>query len=595
LQETEMERIEKQQVDMTAEFMGMHSYSWQKQKKEDKENPIEEDWEDIDLSDDKYTVTEDIENTNGTTTLSFSVSLEDGDYWYRIKMQGEEEECISQVGTLTVIPLKKDHLMIQDSIQSIEAGATLHIKDLDIWVVYNNENIMEKISDDPELLDSVYFFMDGQTTEDYTFSHVSDSFETTIRMLDEDEPQDLILYFDVQDHTEPEMQEVIIDSFEYTKEPCPKKITIHVVADDASDGQLEYWYVRESDGTESEHNDTGDFTVLLDNNDKITVYVKDESGNILQWEQDVIFVDTEAPVITKVLTKPSGTWKDGAAVVTVYAEDAVSGMHELGYSFDGGINWQKEEYITLEESTTLKILVRDLVDNRSDVYTLDVKKSKRKAAAEEIEENAEEEPGDELEIIDSNLIETSWTAHRNGKSPKLYLSEEEKMKWEESERDETDKIELIYPSLESDQLFPIHENTIPLGVYPKKEKEIPLLPIAVTVAATVGGGTTGGFLFIFFWFFRKADVYWISRSLEKEYVGTGYIFKKRKNYKLKLKTKQSEYTKEGKYYIKTSKRFSDKNHGKYMDIVRDKRVIQTLRIQDKMYFYIGSRKGKKMP
>ena len=47
LQETEMERIEKQQVDMTAEFMGMQSYSWQKQKKEDKENPIEEDWEDI--------------------------------------------------------------------------------------------------------------------------------------------------------------------------------------------------------------------------------------------------------------------------------------------------------------------------------------------------------------------------------------------------------------------------------------------------------------------------------------------------------------------------------------------------------------------
>ena len=66
---------------------------------------------------------------------------------------------------------------------------------------------MEKISDDPELLDSVYFFMDGQTTEDYTFSHVSDSFETTIRMLDEDEPQDLILYFDVQDHTEPDIQD----------------------------------------------------------------------------------------------------------------------------------------------------------------------------------------------------------------------------------------------------------------------------------------------------------------------------------------------------------------------------------------------------
>lgn len=595
LQETEMERIEKQQVDMTAEFMGMQSYSWQKQKKEDKENPIEEDWEDIDLSDEKYTVTEDIENTNGTTTLSFSVSLEDGDYWYRIKMQGEEEKCISQVGTLSVIPLKKDHLMIQDSIQSIEAGATLHIKDLDIWVVYNNEDIMEKISDDSELLDSVYFFMDGQTTEDYTFSHVSDSFETTIRMLDEDEPQDLILYFDVQDHTEPDIQDIIIEPFEYTKEPCPKEITIHVMADDASDGQLEYWYVMESTGAESEHNDTGDFSVLLNDNDNITVYVKDESGNILQWEQNIVFVDVEAPVITRVLTNPSGTWKGGDAVVTVYAEDTVSGMHELAYSFDGGINWQKEEYITLEESTTLKILVRDLVDNRSDVYTLEVKKCKRKATAEEIEETPEEEPIDEMVIIDSNLMESSWAARRNGKSPKLYLPEEQKTEGEESEGDETDKIELIYPTLESDQLYPIHEDTIPLAIYPKKENEIPLLPAAVTVAATVGGGTTGGFLFIFFWFFRKADVYWISRSLEKEYVGTGYIFKKRKNYILKLKTKQSDYTKEGKYYIKTSKRFSDKNRGKYMDIVRDKRVIQTLRIQDKMHFYIGSRKGRKIP
>lgn len=595
LQETEIQRIERQQVDISAEFMGMIDYIWQKQKKDGKDIPSDEEWEDIDLSDDKYTITENVENRDGSTTLSFAAAQEDGDYWYRVKMHGEEEECVSQVGSLVVIPLKKDHLIIQDFTQTIEAGTTLDVKDLDIWVVYNNEDVMEKISDDSELLDSVFFFMDGQTTDTYTFTNVSDSFETTIRMLDEDEPQDLILYFDVQDHTRPEMKEVIIDSFEYTKEPCPKEITIHVVADDSSDGQLEYWYVRESDGAESEHNVTGDFSVLLDDNDIITVYVKDESGNILQWEQEIIFVDTEAPVISEILTAPSGKWYSGDAVVTVYALDDVSGMHELAYSFDGGINWQKEEYITLEESAILKILVRDLVDNRSDEYTLEVKKSKRKAVAEEIEEVLEEELGEESEITGSDLMETSWEGHRSGKNPKLYLSEEQKMPWEESEGDETDKIELIYPSLESDQLFPIYEDTIPSGGYPKKSNGIPLLPIAVTAAATVGGGTTGGFLFIFFWFFRKADIYWVSRSLEKEYVGTGYINKKRNNYVLKLKAKQSDYTKEGKYYIKTSKRFSDRHQGKYMDIVKDKRVIQTLRIQDKMYFYIGSRKGRKIP
>ena len=155
-------------------------------------------------------------------------------------------------------------------------------------------------------------------------------------------------------------------------------------------------------------------------------------------------------------------------------------------------------------------------------------------------------------------------------------------------------VEIIHPKLIEDNLFPIYENGVPLDGHGKRRYKIPFTPLAATITAA-SGGATGGFIFVFFWIFRRADIYWIGQSLEEELVGSGTIFKKRKHYRLKLKSNQSNLMKPGKYILKTSKRFSKKNKEKYLDIVLNKKVIQTLRIQENMYYFVGSRKGKKHP
>ena len=591
-----VERIEKQQVEISANYKGMVSYTWQRQEKMNHTEPTMNDWYDLDLSTDKYQIAEEDDHDVGKATLSFSVDLEDGNYWYRFKMIGENCEIVSDYCNLNVIPLKKNYLTVGTYDRTVEVGDSISVKDLDIAVVYNNEEVTEMVWEHTEWDGCVSFSIDGNYCQEYTFSHVTQDFELVIHMEDLDNPQDFVIKFDVLDHGEPEITKVDMETYDYVNSSCEKEFVIHVSANDLSDGELEYWYVRESDGQESEHNQDGNFTIRLSENDTITIYVKDESGNIKQWEQEIVFVDSVAPVILNVLMNPENEWKKGTATVTVYADDDLSGLHEYAYSFDGGINWQKENNVVLEDSAELTIVVRDLVENLSEKVIMQVNRIHEKNKPAEVQEEdllIEDIPLDyEEEVLP--YTRTIPSTHKSEKKIPIYLSEEQEKEYLIYDEMAQDKVDIIYPELKEDILFPIIENGVPLDGNEKRKYKIPVIPFTVTITATTGGAT-GGFVFIFFWFFRRAEIYWLSQSLEEELVGSGIINKKGKHYLLKLNAKRTNCNRSGKYIIKTSKRFCRRNKEKYLDIVLDKKVIQTLRIQENMYFFMGSRKGKKHP
>ena len=101
---------------------------------------------------------------------------------------------------------------------------------------------------------------------------------------------------------------------------------------------------------------------------------------------DVQNIDTMGPEIVNV-TKDISGWTSGPVKITVECEDyqaaaeenvtgenagkAVerskgAGLHPEGaYSFDGGKTWIKDNFITVEDNTTIEFVVRDALENET--------------------------------------------------------------------------------------------------------------------------------------------------------------------------------------------------------------------------------------
>ena len=108
---------------------------------------------------------------------------------------------------------------------------------------------------------------------------------------------------------------------------------------------------------------TSEKTITVDKNQQINIKVKDKLGNITEKNVNVTKIDKEMPTL-KGVTKSTENLTKGNVVLTVEAEDSISGLAEQAYSFDGGKTWQsKNKYTFTENKTGIIVIVKDKAGN----------------------------------------------------------------------------------------------------------------------------------------------------------------------------------------------------------------------------------------
>ena len=103
----------------------------------------------------------------------------------------------------------------------------------------------------------------------------------------------------------------------------------------------------------------------------VIIKVRDAVGNIAIQEIGTIKIDNQAPTIKNVTGNEK--WTKDKVILTVNAEDSLSGLATEAYSFDNGQTWQKENTKTYTENTQgIIIKVRDAVGNVATYKTIDI-------------------------------------------------------------------------------------------------------------------------------------------------------------------------------------------------------------------------------
>lgn len=90
----------------------------------------------------------------------------------------------------------------------------------------------------------------------------------------------------------------------------------------------------------------------------ITYVATDTKNNRTSLIVTVTVIDTTKPVITSVTGSPT-TWTKNDVTLTINANDEGSGMHDTGYSCNGGATWQASNKCTVSSNQTVSISVRD--------------------------------------------------------------------------------------------------------------------------------------------------------------------------------------------------------------------------------------------
>ena len=94
-----------------------------------------------------------------------------------------------------------------------------------------------------------------------------------------------------------------------------------------------------------------------------TVSVTSQTKQVRKYELKICKQAKEAPIIKEVKKTPT-TFTSSSVKVEVIAESK-NKLHEEAYSFDGGMTYQKENYIEVSENKSLEIKVRDEKNNES--------------------------------------------------------------------------------------------------------------------------------------------------------------------------------------------------------------------------------------
>ena len=146
------------------------------------------------------------------------------------------------------------------------------------------------------------------------------------------------------------------------------KVTLTISAEDSLSGLATEAYSFDNGQTWQKEN-TKTYT---ENIQGVIIKVRDAVENIATQEIGTIKIDNQAPTIKSITGNPT-QWTKDKAILTVNAEDSLSGLATEAYSFDNGQTWQKENTKTYTENTQgIIIKVRDAVGNVATYKTIDI-------------------------------------------------------------------------------------------------------------------------------------------------------------------------------------------------------------------------------
>ena len=146
-------------------------------------------------------------------------------------------------------------------------------------------------------------------------------------------------------------------------------VTLRVTATDAGCGLHDTPY--SFDGGKTWQKETS--KVYTENTKNIVIKVRDKLENIATYDVvNIINIDRTPPVISSVTGNPK-RWTNQDVTLKITATDAISGLHDTPYSFDGGKTWQKEATKVYDRITyDIVIKVRDKVGNTTTYSTIDI-------------------------------------------------------------------------------------------------------------------------------------------------------------------------------------------------------------------------------
>lgn len=101
-----------------------------------------------------------------------------------------------------------------------------------------------------------------------------------------------------------------------------------------------------------------------------TVSVTSQTKQVRKYELKICKQAKDAPIIKEVKKTPT-TYTSSSVKVEVLVESK-NKLHEEAYSFDGGLTYQKENYIEVSENKLLEIKVRDEKNNESAVTSEEI-------------------------------------------------------------------------------------------------------------------------------------------------------------------------------------------------------------------------------
>ncbi len=115
------------------------------------------------------------------------------------------------------------------------------------------------------------------------------------------------------------------------------KVTLTISAEDSLSGLATEAYSFDNGQTWQKEN-TKTYT---ENIQGVIIKVRDAVGNIATQEIGTIKIDNQVPTIKSITGNPT-QWTKDKVILTVNAEDSLSGLATEAYSFDNGQTWQKE-------------------------------------------------------------------------------------------------------------------------------------------------------------------------------------------------------------------------------------------------------------
>ena len=103
------------------------------------------------------------------------------------------------------------------------------------------------------------------------------------------------------------------------------------------------------------------FTVSPDKKFVVYARIEDNAGNLRFIGSDGLIADAANP--TAEITQSPAGWTNGSVTLTIDASDAMSGLEERPYSYDGGATYTEDNTSTLNSNGQKTIMVKDKAGN----------------------------------------------------------------------------------------------------------------------------------------------------------------------------------------------------------------------------------------